>query len=224
MTGRPERVVLMRDPYNEPSEQDMKFRLTYEGLLLGSSRTDTRARHKHEIRKRFHRQLAHLWQITPALRNRRHYPKKDLKEVLQNDSEPWVDALAKRYARNGYNFVPLILEGLSLSCGVDVLFLRPDSPGSLVKSGDIDNRLKTLFDALRIPQNLGELGGYDEPADDENPFFCLLEDDKLITQIAVETDVLHEPTGDAYDVNDARLVITVTMRPAIVSMENLDFV
>jgi hypothetical protein len=35
----------------------MEFRLTYEGLLLGASRNNTRASHKHEIRRVLHHQL-----------------------------------------------------------------------------------------------------------------------------------------------------------------------
>ena len=51
-------IVLLDDPYNDPDEGErLEFRLTYEGLLLGASRTDTRAQHKHEIRKAFHPQL-----------------------------------------------------------------------------------------------------------------------------------------------------------------------
>jgi hypothetical protein len=36
------------------------FRLTYEGHLLGSARGDPRTKHKHEIRRVFHGQLAAL--------------------------------------------------------------------------------------------------------------------------------------------------------------------
>jgi hypothetical protein len=73
------------------------------------------------------------------------------------------DFLAGQFARNGYNFVPLVTERLLLLCRLDVLFLRPDPPGSLIKSGDIDNRLKTLFDALRMPENASELGRCEPP-------------------------------------------------------------
>jgi hypothetical protein len=86
-------------------------------------------------------------------------------------------------------------------------------PGSVLQSGDIDNRLKTLFDAFRLPHSVDELGGNLEPQADEDPFFCLLEDDKLITHVAVETDVLFQPTGDRFDPNDSRLVISVKIRP-----------
>ena len=39
---------------------------------------------------------------------------------------------------------------------------------------DIDNRLKTLFDALKVPSSR-ELLSDAEPVDDETPFFCLLQ-------------------------------------------------
>lgn len=33
---------------------------------------------------------------------------------------------------------------------MEITLLRPEPPGSIVSSGDIDNRLKTLFDALEL--------------------------------------------------------------------------
>ncbi len=74
-----------------------------------------------------------------------------------------------------------------------------------------------------MPSGVEELGGYNQPSDGEGPFFVLLPDDKLITHVSVETDVLHEPTGDAFDVNDARLVITVTIRPVNMTWANIYF-
>lgn len=41
-----------------------------------------------------------------------------------------------------------------------LLFLRPDAPGGVVKDGDIDNRIKTLFDSLKIAKQRHELGQY----------------------------------------------------------------
>jgi len=46
-----------------------------------------------------------------------------------------------------------------------------------------------------MPVNAGELGGHDKPAESETPFFCLLQDDRLITQTSVATDTLLEPIG-----------------------------
>lgn len=46
----------------------LEFKLTYEGRLYGSnSKGDTRAAHKHEIRRVFHPQLKRLWKLTPQL-------------------------------------------------------------------------------------------------------------------------------------------------------------
>jgi hypothetical protein len=107
--------------------------------------------------------------------------------------------------------------------GINILFLRPESPGRVLKSGDIDNRLKTLFDALRIVHNADELGRYKAPADEEDPFFCLLEDDSLIDHLSVETDRLLQPIGEHFEVNDARLVITVNIRPTLQTSANIRF-
>lgn len=80
-----------------------------------------------------------------------------------------------------------VFAGIETACALDVLFLRRDGPGSLIKSGgDIDNRLKVLFDALKLPRP-GEFDSTVPPAPDEDPFFCLVEDDTLITEIKVTT-------------------------------------
>ena len=84
-------------------------------------------------------------------------------------------------------------------------------------TGDIDNRLKTLFDALRMPQ-IGEKLG--DPQEGEDPFFCLLENDSLITKLTLATDLLLEPDRN---VNDVRLVLTVKLWPISVTFENLGF-
>ncbi len=212
MSAAPKEVVLWNDPYNDPSEASVEFRLTYEGLLLAASKTDTRAKHKQEIRRAFHPQLRRLWDVTPQLRTA---PAVGPQGHVRPPFRTRLEWLAAQYQRCGYEFVPLVAEELSLLCSVSILFLRPDPPGSLIKSGDIDNRLKTLFDAFRIPNNQGELGGYDTPGSDERPFFCLLEDDRLITKLAVETDILLAPAHDPPDRNECRLVITVTTRPVI---------
>ena len=205
----------------------MRFRLTYEGELLSSSTKTPRAKHKHEIRKAFHPQLKRLWEIEPNLRAIKTYDRSlpTIEEQNRNTQPGWV-RLANLYSRNGYRFVPLATKEDSLIAGVEILFLRPDTPGGVLKSGDIDARLKTLFDALKMPSNADELGGYDVPADGEDPFFVLLEDDGLLSHVSIETDTLLEPTPPAkgqFLVNDARLVITVHLRPYFVKIDNTHF-
>lgn len=207
----------------------MEFRLTYEGPLtatqgneVGSPRSPRR-QNKHDIRKKFHPQLKRLWEITPFLKTGdRSGPSALLLETSQDAPVYDIASLAAKYSLYGWNFVPLVTQELNLICGLDILFLRPQVPGQVMSAGDIDNRLKTLFDALRIPV---ATEGYSDriPEPDEKPFFCLLEDDKLITKVSVETDQLLEFPGPTQNPEDVRLVITVRLRPYEMHLGNMQF-
>jgi hypothetical protein len=227
-------VVLKSDPYFDPeSGAGVEFRLTYEGLLMAtqkdaiSGQHDARAEHKRGLRRVFHLQLKRLWEVNPYLKY--GYPvtfdwnTKNVPNTGATHHCSIAEFLAPLYKRNGYSCVPLVREDLSLVCAIEVLFLRPDPPGSVLKSGDIDNRIKTLFDALRLPKGQQELVGYEKPQQDEEPFYCLLEDDSLITHVSVETDVLLQPTGGKPDPNDSRLIITVKLRPYTSTPSNAGF-
>ncbi len=138
--------------------------------------------------------------------------------------EPMVENVANKYRENGYRFVPLVREGFSTSCSIDVLLLRTDYPGSIFTAGDVDNRIKTLVDALTKPVNADALRGNKIPADGEDPFFCLLENDKLITGFRVETDTLL--TGlDATEEERGKveMVISVEIRPYDITNQSLGF-
>jgi hypothetical protein len=199
----------------------MEFRLTYEGPLKTATKNDPRAGHKHEIRQKLHRQLQRLWEITPHLREARAVNPDHGNVIVPFASR--AQWLAQQFQRGAYEFVPLVTKELSLLCGISILFLRPDPPGMLIRSGDLDNRLKTLFDALRMPANKGELGPYDTPRDGEAPFYCLLEDDRLITKVSVETDSLLEPISETPNPTDVRLVLTVTLRRVVRNWTNGPF-
>jgi hypothetical protein len=79
---------------------------------------------------------------------------------------------------------------------------------------------------LRRPPNGSELKGNENPAAGEVPFFCLLEDDDLVTQLSVKTDsLLTPPSGDAEsDGREVKIVITVELKPYNANMFNLSFV
>jgi len=213
----------------------LEFRLTYQGPLRAEQRgietgATGRATDKHRLRKHFHLQMRELWKQHPDLRNQseqRYYKYttaenlvsspgpgvKCVSRALEGDTtaKTWLEHIAEDHARCGGNFVPLIRESGGFTCSLDILFLRRDNPGSLIANGgDIDNRIKVLFDGLRMPKTVAELGGL--PIDpDENPFFCLLEDDQLITSITVTTDRLITPRGSEENINDVYLVIHVTV-------------
>lgn len=214
----------------------MEFRLVYSGRVLGASRSNTRPELKHEIRREFHPQLRRLWQTNESLRevtkrtgyayhldhrdehDAWEYGKYDgdVKGFDEADSlfrEMGADVIPDKWERSGFRFWPLVTEQYCIRCSLDILFLRPEEPGLLIRSGDIDGRLKTVFDALRMPKNRDETGGVG-PCNDENPFFCLLEDDKLVSEVRVVTDhLLLLPRERELKANDALLVIHVKLWP-----------
>jgi hypothetical protein len=223
--------IIRADPYNS-LEDAVQFRLTYEGLLFASRTEDkpARASHKQDIRRVFHRQLKELWIQTPHLAAAPNpdtgflpqLPDLHFGEVFPKGYSRARD-LADRFKCGAYNLVPLVTKDLSLICGLDILLLRPGNPGETVKRGDVDNRVKTLVDALRIPgPDIKELGGQ-SPQDGENPFYCLLEDDALINHLAIETDRLLQPIEGIPHESSARAIITVRVRPAEVMLGNLNF-
>lgn len=229
MIGRSERRIFKRDPDCEEGVDAMEFRLTYEGLLLGASRDNKRAKHKHEVRRAFHPQLKRLHSLHPAFDHFQPTTQAEVNEaefvkaVYKAEGRTLLHEKLANFSRCGYRFLPLATRDMSLLCSVHILFLRPDVPGGVIRSGDIDNRMKTIFDALRMPSGKDELGGYDTPSKGEDPFFCLLEDDSLISQASIETDTLLQPTGPDWEANDARLVLTVRLSPYRVTWGNIGF-
>jgi hypothetical protein len=224
----------------------MRFWLTYEGPLQSTQRDpqggqrEPLAAHKHSIRKIFHGQLKQLWQTNRFLKEHTvdaklwsgqsavpanvigqpgYYSGAKIPERL-----PLSEAIANLYRENGYRFAPLVRGDFSLLCSLDILFLRRDFPYGVVSRGDLDNRIKTLIDALRKPKSAQELTGNETPTEGENPFYCLLEDDDLVTGLTVEADMLLAPLANgSTDPSDVKLIISVELKPAHVTMFNLSF-
>lgn len=160
-----------------------EFHLYYSGPLRVSGRPVV----KQEIRGALHPQLKEVWAYTPALE----------RETLLKDPEgeqPF--SVIKRVG--DFRFTPLVCEELKLVAELTILLLRPLEGGAVIdKGGDIDNRLKTLFDALRYPTTAKELPPGDSPRDDEDPLFCLLDDDARIVDVRVIADrYLDAPSPD----------------------------
>lgn len=205
----------------------LQFTITYAGELRATQRDPLEGRppkhtlNRRHIRKCVHHQMKRLWDVMPALNGTQRNGGAFI--ITDRDGPATtVPELAAKHDMFGHNFVPLVTEDLELFCDLEILFLRPDDPGGVVWGGDIDNRVKTLLDALSIP-NPGE--GYSEltPAEDEQPFYCLLQDDKLITGLSVKTERLLEPVDGKYDEATARLFINVSIRPSVMTPSNLHF-
>lgn len=165
----------------------MKLVLHYRGKLKANGKPD----HKHDLRKHFHQQLATLWGQEPL----KEHPK-----LLQERTRVGEYSLLRPLGQ--FTFAPLITYEMNAVAELSIILLRPETPGHLItQGGDIDNRLKTLFDALTMPRHENSLPKGAVPNDNETPFFCLLEDDNLVTDVAVRTVQLLEPNVDASHVD-----------------------
>lgn len=164
----------------------MQFTLYYRGEL----KANAGPQEKHRIRQRFHLQMRTLWNEAPL---------RDFQTFISDP--PKMGALNLLIKKHGFTFAPLVSNVLNLVAELDLLMLWPQPAGAIISAGgDIDNRLKTLFDALKVPSEPSALPSGATPGSDETPFFCLLQDDRLITRVNVETDQLLEPVTSQADV------------------------
>lgn len=166
----------------------MEFTLFYRGSL----RSNGSPRHKQEIRRIFHSQLKQLWQLEPL---------RDSKSSLIGPAEGGHQDISLLEKVGVFTFAPLISSRLALAASLQITLLRPEKPGAIIlQSGDIDNRLKTLFDALSVPAHENQIPSDDAPSAEEEPMYCLLQDDRLITSVSVNADRLLEPSSDKNEV------------------------
>jgi len=193
----------------------VEFRLVYRGNLPAQSSDERKPRsaEKHAIRRYFHPQLRELWHKHVALRRyTKEFPHPPV--VYSETKATLIDFIAKEFTKFGYRFVPLVSNRHGIGCSLDILFLRRDDPGNLIDSGgggDVDNRIKVLFDGLRVPKYNSECENM-PPQKGEDPFFCLLEDDALITEVKITTDRLLTPMEQDEQIHDVHLVLHVTTK------------
>lgn len=192
----------------------MRFTLTYSGPLKASGDAKT----KHQVRQQLHPQLKTLWATHPALNRKSNWVQQPLAaDDTNNEGNGSLLTLI-----DDKPFATLVHPNLQAYAELDILLLRPEAPGAVVSHfGDIDNQLKTLFDALRRPTDSSEIPTRWSPSEDENPLHCLLEDDKLITRVNVETDRLLRPTTDAKVVD---ITIRVTVKGFTATWGNLGII
>jgi len=144
----------------------MKFTLTFDGQL----RPNGTPTEKWAIRQHLHPQLQELWSIHPLLKSlkRAPYLPKEGRfyhteqhhsvetplpqaEPQPEDLDKWINLCAE-IERGGRRFLPLVRETLALKCSLKIQFLRKEDAGHIVyQGGDLDNRIKTLFDGLSVP-------------------------------------------------------------------------
>lgn len=178
----------------------MRFHLVYDGQLGSSGNSSKKPGSVVQIRRALSPQLEQLWKTHNSLKvlaregvirkagattviNDPSRTPRDLAKQFPNDFEYLGDSIAV----GDKKYTPLVRESLSLACEIDILFLRDQDPGDIFsQDGDIDNRIKTLFDALRMPKRDEQ----DRNPPEEDHLFVLLQDDSLISDFSVRTDRL----------------------------------
>ena len=183
----------------------MEFRLIYEGPLHGQG---AKSLHKWEIRRALHPQLQRLW--------REHPLKNAADRLLAHPALPGQTSVVVE--KGGLLFAPLVTQRLNLYAELSVLLFRQQPRGTLITDGgDIDNRLKTLLDGLRVPH--GSMEGRTELPEEPDPlpFLCLLEDDSLVSKVTVESEQLLRPAKP----DEVVAIISVHVKKTMLTHENM---
>jgi len=204
----------------------MDFYLRYRGPLPSASRSETRVNEKHDIRAALSPQLRDFWMKAPQLELLRAsiddlftQTVKGGRVEVPKPRETLYDFLYNVEFKKCF-FTPLITRSMELTCQLDIRFLRRERPGANTQGGDLDNRLKTLLDGLRIPMAEDEIPNSLSPGE---RYFCLLEDDSLVTHLNIETSQLFGPLDGHEKENDVDLSIHVTVKVALLMMVNMSW-
>lgn len=201
------------------SLEPMEFYLHFNGSL--PSNPDNASVVKNTIRQQIHPQMRELWRKEQILKS----VSSSVRTYKSLHGDSYISGLqfhAEHFQRGPYKFVPLVCGDLGNVCQLDILFFRrEDNRALIVKSqdqygGDLDNRLKIFFDGLKAPDinQANQLEGLSLPA--EEPVFCLVADDSLITKFQIDSSYLLEPPASDHrdDNNQVKLLVRVVTKRA----------
>ena len=139
----------------------MELTLRYKGPLPAVG-TDRRVREKHQIRQELSGQLAAYWEQSRRLKTL-FADVKNL-QIAKSSSDqfvvdrPLIDETKFwwRWPLCVYDFVPLVTQILKAHVELKMRLYRKNQ-GILFEGGDLDNRLKTFFDALQVPKDASQV-------------------------------------------------------------------
>ncbi|MBN1325024.1 MAG: hypothetical protein JW974_02295 [Alphaproteobacteria bacterium] len=187
----------------------MKFKLLYFGEIFSNPKK--RAQHIADIRMQFHPQLKKLLE---------HSPWDHLSQYMMPGATK--SPITTKHI-GGIDWNPIITPNLKLIAELDIQMLHPEIVG--VARTDVDNRIKTVLDGLRCPQNEHEIG--ENTPKNIGPIYTLLDDDHLVTKMSVNTSHLlskHIFPDDPHKLNDPIfMMIDVNVRVVEGNLENLPF-
>jgi hypothetical protein len=132
----------------------MDITLTYAGSLPPRGKSKSGLQAIWNIRNVLSPQLEHFYTTNPVL---------NPQLASGGSSQTRAAAMAVRapIKVEGFDFVAIARPNLGLGCRIDMDMLVNHQPGSIIThGGDLDNRIKTLFDALRVPRGKDEIKHY----------------------------------------------------------------
>lgn len=168
--------------------EEVEFYIEYEGPVPSQNKGN-KLIGTHQIRQCFHPQLAKLWEnrlgpiANPPLRDDPAWYEQARKYLDETSGKVTPERVRKR---SKFRFLPIVSSLENLVCSLDITLYRREEPGSIIVGGDLDNRIKVVFDAMSTAQHADQLTNI-SPKHGEHPFFCLLQDDSLITAYKIST-------------------------------------
>jgi len=158
----------------------MRFVLSYDGPLPSTGNSYgkkwiAKLPHIWKIRNAIHPQIEQVFKTHPAFTS-----------TNTNRSRAAWGILNQPISVGAAQFYAIARSKLHLKCELDVDILVNHDLASIVNNaGDLDNRIKTLLDALRVPAAPQEIQGH-MPTNIVD-YCCLLENDILISALRIET-------------------------------------
>jgi hypothetical protein len=207
----------------------MELTLTYRGILPAAGSVQV----KHRIRQELSGQLLAYWGQLGRLKQLvTDIPNLQVATMARDQFEvprPLADATKFwwRWPLGGYNFVPLVTNQLESHVELRMRLYRKNQ-GILFQGGDLDNCLKTFFDALQVPKDISQVPpdpkASKRPETEWTPVFCLMDNDNLVTGLTIQSlRLLTEPLPGFEDKqNYVELELDVFIHPITPMAGTLD--
>lgn len=173
--------------------------LFYRGELKSAQAKSTARKAIGPIRAQFHEQLKHFPDaninmgglLVPELASMPNEPRVVRRYMSSQEKAPMSVGMQ--------SFMPLFIScpmGNFPSLAIDVTMLTPATPHRIYsQEGDIDNRIKLLLDALRVPTE-SELNAETWPITDGETCWTLMEDDGFVRDLSVKQErIVGDPSS-----------------------------
>lgn len=179
----------------------MDICLIYRGNV--ASRNRAVAKDKHAIRCQLHPQIKRFWDLTIASQNENRTQHENYWTPFKLKKGDGDVSLLETRGNSTFATTVSDAAGWCALCRLSFTFFEHDIRSGI---GDIDNKVKTLMDALSLPPKADAA----ELEITSTPFHCLLANDRLVTSYSVDrrtifTGKQSQTPDDDFVVIDARV-------------------